>query len=71
MKYFGTTTEPTRLTDTTYLSMAEGYWGAGPLPEGATIIGGFSDSNRAGALIQLANGICVCGNAGAISNIPQ
>jgi len=71
MKYYSLSEQPRRLTDGAYLSMARGYWGEAPLPDGAEIIGGFSDRNRAGALIRLASGNCVCGNAGAISNIPQ
>ncbi len=71
MKYYSLTNKPTYLTDKKYFSMAEGYWGEEPLPKGAKLIGGYSDKNRAGALIQLANGRMVCGNAGAISNIPQ
>lgn len=71
MKYFGLTDEPQYLTDSQFLPMALSYWGAGPLPKGAKIIGGYSDERRAGALIRLASGILVCGNAGAISNVPQ
>lgn len=51
--------------------MAKGYWGASPLPKGSKLVGGYSDTRRAGALIKLTTGIMVCGNAGVISNIPQ
>ena len=71
MKYFSLTDKPTYLTDKQYVPMAQAYWGAEPMPEGAEIIGGYSDKKRAGALIRLASGIYVCGNAGRISNIPQ
>ena len=71
MKYFGLSDKPQKLTQKKYVSMAEAYWGASPLPTGAKIIGGYSDKSRAGALIRLANGILVCGNAGSISNIAQ
>lgn len=71
MKYFSLTDTPEYLTDKQFLAMARAYWGAEPLPQGAKMIGGYSDNKRAGALIKLANGRLVCGNAGAISNIPQ
>lgn len=71
MKYFSLTDKPEYLTDAQFLAMARAYWGAEPLPQGAEIIGGYSDKRRAGALIKLANGRLVCGNAGAISNVPQ
>lgn len=42
------------------------YWGAGPLPRGAEIVGEYQHGTRRGALIRLANGIHVQGNAGTI-----
>jgi len=71
MKYFGISDKATYLTDKKYMQMAQSYWGAGPLPKGAKIIGGFSDSRRAGALIKFSNGNLGCGNAGVLSNVPQ
>lgn len=71
MKYFSLSDTPMYLTDPQFLPMARVYWGVSPLPEGATLAGGYSDDHRAGALIMLANGRYVCGNAGAISNISQ
>jgi len=71
MKYFGTTQHTEYLRDADALPMARTYWGASPLPKGAEIVGGFSDPRRAGALIKLHNGVYVCGNAGAITNITQ
>lgn len=69
MKYFGVSDEPKYLTDAEYLPMAKTYWGVGPLPEGAKIIGGYSDDHRAGALIELDSGAWTCGNAGAHTNV--
>jgi len=46
------------------------YWGAGPLPKGATCIGECATAGRKGALIRLANGNIVQGNAGSIRTIP-
>ncbi len=71
MKYFGLTDEPIYLTDEKFLSMARLYWGVMPLPKGATLLGGYSDNHRAGALIRLSKGMYICGNAGAVSNIIQ
>lgn len=71
MTYYGLSEMPQQLIGEQYIAMAQSYWGASPLPKGAEIIGGYSDSRRAGALIRLANGRVVCGNAGAISNIQQ
>lgn len=71
MKYFGLSDHPEYLTDADYLPMAKTYWGPGPLPKGAEILGGYSDGHRAGALIELANGTLVCGSAGSISAVPQ
>ena len=42
------------------------YWGPGPLPMGAEIVGEYQNGIRRGALIRLANGNYVQGNAGAI-----
>lgn len=48
------------------------YWGAMPLPSGAEAIGVVRrDSGEAGALIHLANGHYVQGNAGVIRDLPQ
>jgi hypothetical protein len=49
------------------------YWGASPLPEGAKSLGEYvgDDGLFKGCLIELASGIRVVGNAGAIKNIPQ
>jgi hypothetical protein len=73
MKYFGINfaDKSVRLLDASYLPMARTYWGPGLLPEGAEIIGGYQDGHRAGALIRLANGNCVCGYGGVITNIPS
>lgn len=71
MKWYGTTNDPQRLVGDDYVPMAQAYWGATPLPDEATIVGGYSDRHRAGALIMLSNGRYVCGNAGRISNVPQ
>ncbi len=71
MTYFGLTETETYLLDEQYMTRARAYWGASPLPKGATLLGGFSDSRRAGALIKLSSGHLVCGNAGTISNVPQ
>ncbi len=54
MTYFGLTDEVTYLTDEQYLTMARAYWGASPLPKGAQLLGGFSDSRRAGAMWYLS-----------------
>ena len=43
------------------------YWGVMPLPAGAEAIGVVTD-NGTGALIRLANGNYVQGNAGGISH---
>lgn len=67
MKYFGLTDEKRVLKDEKYMAMAKLYWGPGPLPNGAEIIGGYSDRRHAGALIRLANGNLVCGNAGCVA----
>ena len=45
------------------------YWGPGPLPAGALIIGEYQHGTRRGALIRLANGNYVQGNAGTIRAI--
>ena len=50
------------------------YWGTMPLPDGAKAIGIIKRDNvnfPAGALIQLANGNYVQGNAGGIRTLPQ
>ena len=69
MKYFGVSDKPKYLIGDEYLPMAKTYWGIGPLPDGAKIIGGYSDDHRAGALIELANGNWICGNVGAHTNV--
>lgn len=66
MEYFGHTEKPERNDK---IDMARTYWGPGPLPAGAEIIGGYSDNRRVGALIKLANGHLVCGYSGEISGI--
>ena len=71
MIYFGQTDKPKYLTNDKYLPMAKVYWGLMPLPIGSKLVGGYSDKNRAGALIKLQTEIYVCGNAGVIANIPQ
>lgn len=47
------------------------YWGVMPLPAGAEALGVVSRENGAGALIRLANGNYVQGNAGGIRNLPK
>ena len=47
------------------------YWGAMPLPAGAKCRGLVSDGSRKGALLLLANGTYVQGNAGGIRTLPQ
>jgi len=46
------------------------YWGGGPLPKGAKCLGVYAGHGRKGALIQLANGRLVQGNAGSIRTLP-
>ena len=69
MKYFGVSDKPQYLIGDEYLPMAKTYWGGGPLPDGAKIIGGYTDDHRAGALIELANGNWICGNVGSHTNV--
>ena len=69
MKYFGPSDKPEYLIGDEYLPMAKIYWGVSPLPDGAKIIGGYSDDHRAGALVELANGNWWCGNAGSHTNV--
>lgn len=47
------------------------YWGAMPLPSGAEALGIVTHEAGAGALIRLANGNYVQGNAGGIRSLPQ
>jgi len=48
------------------------YWGAMPLPEGAEAVGIVKTSNNGtGALIHLASGQYVQGNAGGFRSLPQ
>jgi hypothetical protein len=48
------------------------YWGVMPLPEGAEALGLVKRENlETGALIHLANGNYVQGNAGGIRTLPQ
>ncbi|MDO3380434.1 hypothetical protein [Geoalkalibacter halelectricus] len=47
------------------------YWGAMPLPRGAEALGTVSTDDGAGALLRLANGYYVQGNAGAIKVLDQ
>lgn len=69
MKYFGVSDKPQYLIGEEYIPMAKTYWGVSPLPDGAKIIGGYTDDHRAGALVELANGNWWCGNAGSHSNV--
>ena len=71
MKFFGPSDKAQYLTGADYVPMAKAYWGPGPLPHGSKILGGYSDDNRAGALIQLKNGTLIYGNAGVITNVEQ
>ena len=68
-KYFGMTDVQEILKGEEYIATAKLYWGRSPLPDGAEIVGGYSDVGRAGALIRLANGSYVCGNDGAFSSV--
>jgi len=45
------------------------YWGAMPLPKGATSLGEYACTGKRGCLIELASGIRVVGNAGVIRSI--
>ena len=49
------------------------YWGEMPLPKGAETLGTIKRDGEltAGALIRLATGIYVQGNAGAVRSLPQ
>ena len=47
------------------------YWGVMPLPAGAEALGIVSRETGTGALIRLANGNYVQGNAGGIRNLPK
>jgi hypothetical protein len=48
------------------------YWGVMPLPEGAKALGLIKrETLETGALIRLASGVYVQGNAGSIRNLPQ
>lgn len=47
------------------------YWGVMPLPAGAEALGIVSRETGTGALIRLANGNYVQGNAGGIKSLPQ
>lgn len=47
------------------------YWGNGPIPTGAEAAGTIKSTDDAGALIRLASGAYVQGNAGAIKQLPQ
>lgn len=47
------------------------YWGVMPLPSGSESIGVVTRETGAGALIRLASGVYVQGNAGGIRNLPQ
>ncbi len=47
------------------------YWGAMPLPQGAEALGLVKRDTGTGALIRLANGRYVQGNAGGIKTLPQ
>jgi hypothetical protein len=70
MKYFGLLESGKKaLREEIYHPMAKSYWGVMPLPKGSKLIGGYQDTNSAGALIELANGNLVCGNAGSIKRV--
>jgi hypothetical protein len=47
------------------------YWGVMPLPAGAEALGIVTRETGTGALIRLANGNYVQGNAGGIRNLPK
>lgn len=47
------------------------YWGVMPLPNGAEALGLVKRETGTGALIRLANGKYVQGNAGGIRSLPQ
>ena len=48
------------------------YWGPGPLPSGATVLGTVTRADGAtGALLRLSSGIYCQGNAGALRSLPQ
>lgn len=47
------------------------YWGVMPLPEGAEALGTVARETATGALIRLASGNYVQGNAGGIRTLPQ
>jgi len=47
------------------------YWGAMPLPAGAEALGIVTRETGTGALIRLASGVYVQGNAGSIRSLPQ
>lgn len=47
------------------------YWGVMPLPKGAEALGLVKRETGTGALIRLANGNYVQGNAGGIRTLPQ
>lgn len=47
------------------------YWGVMPLPDGAQALGTVSRESGTGALLKLASGAYVQGNAGGIRTLPQ
>ena len=47
------------------------YWGAMPIPAGAEALGTVTRETGTGALIRLASGEYVQGNAGGIRNLPK
>ena len=69
MKYFGLSDKPQYHEGPEYMPMARAYWGRMQLPECSKIIGGYSDSHSAGALIRLKSGVLVCGHLGVITAI--
>ena len=71
MKYFGISEKPTVFMNEDILPMAKMYWGSGAVPNGAELIGGYSDDHRAGALLKLNSGQYVCGNCGITSMVEQ
>ncbi|MBT9137029.1 MAG: hypothetical protein DDT34_02115 [Firmicutes bacterium] len=48
------------------------YWGPGPLPQGATLVGVVTrlDGTTTGALIQMPTGNLMQGNAGCLTSLP-
>lgn len=47
------------------------YWGPGPLPQGATVLGVTEDRHGTGVLMQLPTGVQVIGSAGALRSVSR